>query len=721
MRLEIAFVFVVAAACGNKKADAPAAGSATGSSAGSGSSAAGSGAAVGSGSAAPNMSTVCMPRTHQLSEVVADDKTATVCWTFDPGVEDTTKKPLLFDDETKKLQRTCMVVDLATGTWREAKAPPPAKPAPAAFEVKQDAKGVRVCKGAACTKLAVPPQKKAMKYLAAVSDDGKRAMIAADSFKGAWWFDATTGEKVKELPLVGAGKPLEEGVARSLGERVYLALRVDANSLTEGTIYTWAGDLVGKVDKIIPPYASLFPAGGDFYAFSDVNRGVIEIVDARSGKASEVKLSWSLPPVQTSPGKLVAVNGRLLVVVDLAAGTIEKQIPLPTCAQKPVAMKPLAPSLVLFGDHALGRIGNELIAFASGGDGAQAAPAEVAGYKPSDAEVIVGSGETAYAKTFKGSPCVEETNWSQVVGDGPSVMDLSKRLPLLAADTDGTFWAASTAVLYKLTKQGRQAVRLGAFPENGEIVRSEPTRLLVVDPLGAARPVFHSRESFDVKAEVTERRLVAIDKTTGETTELVRGQLGFVRAMGDEVWILRGGTELLSIGEGAKEATPRGNLPADALAVGGSYLYFHDAEAALIGRIALGTGKLETVVASAPAVGAMAADAGGVYWWDGITKSLEAASAPGAKRTLVANGPKPDGLAAGGGRVALRAGDRLTVVSAKDGASRTITLGSAGDGVAGDDTYVYWTEADAHADGAAVLLRARWSGGDGQVVSRVAR
>jgi hypothetical protein len=50
-----------------------------------------------------------------------------------------------------------------------------------------------------------------------------------------------------------------------------------------------------------------------------------------------------------------------------------------------------------------------------------------------------------------------------------------------------------------------------------------------------------------------------------------------------------------------------------------------------------------------------------------------------------------------------------------------IKLGSAGDGVAGDDTYVYWIEEEARADGAVVLLRARWSGGGGQVVSRAAR
>lgn len=955
--IKIALVIVVAAACGNKKADAPAAGSATGSSAGSGSPAAGSGAPPGSGSAAPIASAVCMPDTHKLSELVADDKTATVCAMPDPSGEDQRKKPLLFDDEIKQPQPTCMVVDLATGTWREAKAPPPpAKPAQAAFEVKQDAKGVRVCKGAVCTKLAVPPPKKkddgaAEKYLAAVSDDGKRAVVVADSLKGAWLFDATTGKKVKELQLALASEVVFAGAVVFLGDLLYITAHGSFNDLDYGgTIYSWAGQPLGKTkDSSGAP----LPLGGDLYAFSA--KGSLEIVNTRTGKTSEVKASSILPLVRTSSGKLVGLSRELLVVIDPAAGKIEKQYAFPNCARKPavVAVTPLEPSLVLFGDHALGRIGYELIEFANGGDGGQAAPAKVLDDKPGESRLVAGSGKTAYATTRVSFVCAQlrghDTSWSQVVGDGPSVMDPSAGLTLVAADADGTFWATSSSALYKLTKQGRRTKRFADFPKDGDVVRSEPTRLLVLDLLGATKWHFPGAAPA-VKAEIKERRLVAIDKTTGDTTELVRGQLGFVRAMGDEIWIVRDGTELLSIGEGATSAAPRGDLPeaatsveidvetvyftpvagdrvlampiaggastivgdglaaaeilgastdrlfisadpkaqvhpapesapadgemmgsmswgvwappkrilsvpkaggvgkvlandlqtirdsvsdpghiyvqiaacyedpengcihdnaailvvdkrtnrarrmngvgscsasfvvrgrgvwlstgerldqrdapavflgggipgaavgvgddlflaidhrvvrasssgyeviadvlADALAVGGSYLYFHDAEAALIGRIAIRTGKIETVVASAPAVGAMTADAGGVYWWDGITKSLEAASAPGAKRTLLANTSKPDGLTAGGGRVALRAGDRLTVVSAKDGASRIIKLGSAGDGVAGDDTYVYWTEEDAHANGAAVLLRAQWSGGNGQVISRVVR
>jgi hypothetical protein len=61
------------------------------------------------------------------------------------------------------------------------------------------------------------------------------------------------------------------------------------------------------------------------------------------------------------------------------------------------------------------------------------------------------------------------------------------------------------------------------------------------------------------------------------------------------------------------------------------------------------------------------------------------------------------------------------IVVAADGTSQTRTLGSAGTGVAGDDTYVYWTEDDGQEHGSTVLVRARWNGGDRQVVGRVAR
>jgi hypothetical protein len=156
-------------------------------------------------------------------------------------------------------------------------------------------------------------------------------------------------------------------------------------------------------------------------------------------------------------------------------------------------------------------------------------------------------------------------------------------------------------------------------------------------------------------------------------------------------------------------------VPADALAIGGSYLYFHDTEAARIGRLELRTRKVETVVASLPSVAVMAADSHGVYWWAGNGSPIEAAGAPGARRTVLAGTAKLDGLATNGGRLAVLVDKHLIVVAA-DGTARAVALGNAGRGVACDDAHVYWTE-DADAP---VLQRDTWSGGDLHVISRVA-
>lgn len=911
------------AACGNKPASPP---EATGTASGSGSGTTPAGAA-GSGGPAPSVSTTCMPPQHKVTELVADASTATVCSVPDPASTDKTNPQRLFDDELRPPAPQCMAADLATGSWRETR--PPA--APEVLEVRQDGKGVRVCKGPACTKLDVPPAKRAGKYLAAVSGDGKRAVVVADALKGAWWLDAATGAKLGELPISGIGQPLERGTALFLGERVYIA----------GTIYDWAGGPTGKVDLGHLKVTDLVSLGGDLHAF--LQHGGIEIVNARTAATREVKIRGSVERIAASRGKLIAVSSELLAVIDPAAGTIEKELRIPRCASA-VAARVQQPSLVLYGDHALGRIGARLVQFDLGGEPGQPAAAEEVSDHADDSGGIVAIDEIAYAVTRPGNAHRElcggdPRDWGKVAGEGSQIMWSALRL--VAADAGDLFWATTGKELYRLTKQGRRAARIAEFPENGDVVRSEPARLLVIDPLG--EPTWPNFVSPDAPAAAKERRVVAIDKATGQITELVRGKLGFVRAIDGALWIVRDGTELLSIAEAATEATPHGSLPeaatsievtgdmvyftpatrdrvlvapiaggsptvvagdlahaeiigasadllfvsaadpkgqaeidrkfaqmrdapmptylpyapakrilgiarsggppkvlagdlqtvratvsgsghiyvqiaacyesgdngacivdnpaiwvidpranrarrmggvgsceesfasgaggvwltyglrldqrtappvflgggipdaavgaggalyfavnrrivrastsgyeviadaqADALAVGGSYLYFHDTEAARIGRIALQTGKLETIVDSTPSIAMLAADARGVYWWASASQSIEAANAPGAKRTVLAKVARPDGLAANAGRLAVLSGKRLTVVAA-DGTPRTVALGSDGAGVACDDRFVYWTE---NGD-ATVLQRDTWTGGDVRVVSRV--
>src|SRR5262249_39303862 len=150
------------------------------------------------------------------------------------------------------------------------------------------------------------------------------------------------------------------------GERIYIALRVNFETIAPGTLYTWAGDPIGKVDGG-ERLASALSLGGDLYAFSG-GYAALEILDARSGKTREVKVRWTLPLVPTSPAKLVAGNEESLAVIDAAAGKIEQQVRLPVCTEKPVAAapQPQQPSLILFGEHALGRTDHALIEFAIG-------------------------------------------------------------------------------------------------------------------------------------------------------------------------------------------------------------------------------------------------------------------------------------------------------------------------------------------------------------------
>jgi hypothetical protein len=354
MRLCIALV-IVFAAC-NQKAEAPATATGAKPSAATGSApgakAAGSaseGSAMVSGSAGSGSAAApakpafaCFPIEdgRHMTRFAADDRSATVC----------TMPESAGDDDAKQPPPQCLTVDLATGTWRDGTPPPPATPSPAAFEVKQDAKAVQVCKGTACTKLAIRPLKlegeETGQYMAAVSDDGKRAILASDSINGAWLFDATTGKKVKELKLVEPGGGCMNTVA-FLGQLVYIAVDVCAGPGAEGALYTWAGKQVGKIDKVNPYGMQPIHVGGDNYAIGDLDGSTVAFVDATTAKPRAVSLPeiacedcspigegvhWGDPPlVKTPSGKLVAVSSKLLAVIDPATRKIEKQHRLPIC------------------------------------------------------------------------------------------------------------------------------------------------------------------------------------------------------------------------------------------------------------------------------------------------------------------------------------------------------------------------------------------------------
>lgn len=342
----------VAMGCGNKAAEPSRA-------AGSGSSAAGRGSAAGSGSATGGSGAIasgsaaaaapaaagasCLPSDGERSfaSFTADDRSATLC------------TAALGDDNKDE---RCLAVDFASGTWRTAvaprAAPAPAKPSPATgYEVRQDAHGVSVCRGETCTKLKLRAPSGAdgsqSSYLAAVSDDGKRAVIADDSLKGAAFFDATTGKRVRTLKLTAGGGCMD--TVDFLDQLVYIAVNVCAGPGAEGKFYSWAGKVVGELGTVNPYGAPPIHLSGTSYAFADLNGLAIEVVDSRTARTRALSipegddgcddcyplgaspLGGSASLIKTRSGKLVDLTTRSIALVDPTATRIEKQFPFPLC------------------------------------------------------------------------------------------------------------------------------------------------------------------------------------------------------------------------------------------------------------------------------------------------------------------------------------------------------------------------------------------------------
>jgi hypothetical protein len=97
----------------------------------------------------------------------------------------------------------CASLALASGTYSPVAPPAPITPAPLDVRVEQDAKSVRVCTAAGCTKLATKPPPKVdgarEPYEAAVSADGKRVALAGGKHRDVAIFDAQTGKKTMVL------------------------------------------------------------------------------------------------------------------------------------------------------------------------------------------------------------------------------------------------------------------------------------------------------------------------------------------------------------------------------------------------------------------------------------------------------------------------------------------------------------------------------------------
>lgn len=332
------------AACGSKKADGPAGGSAAAGSGGS-AAAAGSGgaAAAGSGSGAPAAHCIPAEADHVLSTFVADDHAATFC---------------LKKETEEKGASTCTTVDLATGAYRPAAALPARPVEPAAVAIKQDAQGVLACKAGACTKLELPaPQVEdgtVSEYRVAVAPDGKRLAATGGALEGVVFLDGATGKALRMVKLVSEDTCVED--AYFLGEAVYVGTSNCAGPGGSAALYSWAGKKLGDVGpQDFNSYgAEPVQVAGDQWAIASYGGGGVLVFDARTAKqihlvdikppadcerCDEVlgtAAHWSASPLVKLPsGKLAAIDGSGVAIIDPAAGKVERVHRMPICPAAP--------------------------------------------------------------------------------------------------------------------------------------------------------------------------------------------------------------------------------------------------------------------------------------------------------------------------------------------------------------------------------------------------
>jgi hypothetical protein len=339
------------AACGSKKADGPAGGSAVGSAAavaggsgGDGSGGSAGSAAGGSGGGAPRAHCIPSDAEHVLSTFVADDKAATFC---------------LKKETDEKGASTCTTVDLATGAYRPAAALPARPPAPAAaLTIKQDAQGVEACKAGACQKLELPAPKvedgSVSEYRVVVSEDGKRLVATGDALEGVVFLDGVTGKKLRSVKIASTDSCIDD--AYFLGESVYVATSNCAGPGGSAVLYSFAGKKLGDVGSqgFNTFGAEPLQVAGDQWVVAGYGGGGVLVFDARTGKALhqvEVKppadcdrcdevlgtaAHWSASPLVKLPaGKLATIDGTGVTIIDPATGKIEKTHRMPICPAKP--------------------------------------------------------------------------------------------------------------------------------------------------------------------------------------------------------------------------------------------------------------------------------------------------------------------------------------------------------------------------------------------------
>jgi hypothetical protein len=287
----------------------------------------------------------CVASGQRLASFTADDKTATFCLRQESEVGELVGAP------------TCTAIDLATGAYSAGAAPTaPAAPAPAVM-FRQDAKGVEMCKDGACKKLDLPKPKveqgEVIPYELVASQDGKRVVAAGEALGGIAFLDGTTGKKVRSIKAEDEPQCIDG--LYFVGESVYVARARCVADNGAAVLYSWAGKKLADFDvteEINSARAIPVHAGGDRWAIRGLGGYDLLVFDAKTGKrVHHVTLAsaedcdrcgyvlgfdWSLEvsPVEKLPsGKLVALSGVGLSVVDPATGKLEQVHRMPICPE----------------------------------------------------------------------------------------------------------------------------------------------------------------------------------------------------------------------------------------------------------------------------------------------------------------------------------------------------------------------------------------------------
>lgn len=267
----------------------------------------------------------CLPTGDErwLAAFTADDRAATVCL------------------EAEGVAARCVAIDLATGAATAAARPVPAAHRPATLEIRQDKRGVQLCRRGACTRLDLPPPPADATYHVDLSDDGALAVAAEGGLAKPVILDAATGKRRAEVTVTDGDYQCFES-ATFLGQTLYVLTSVCAGPGGQATLYRPDGTQLRALELSVNPYgASPVHLGGARYAILDWATNDYAVIDATTG--AEVRavaapcddcdgrgLANTSDLARTPAGKVVTVGPRL-VVSDPTTGKIERDHALPMC------------------------------------------------------------------------------------------------------------------------------------------------------------------------------------------------------------------------------------------------------------------------------------------------------------------------------------------------------------------------------------------------------